>query len=171
MICAGDLDKRIRIERPIPDNAIDGAGSGAWELVATVRAQIRDELPSKGERIQSGINLASRPARVRMRWRGDVTAAIGDGGEHGNQRGLQRLILENLGQALHEGSSARCGRAGIMPSPRAGRISAQKCRVQAVRKLDFFLLGCGDFARVAHIGAMSGNGRCVGGLWRVSVSV
>ena len=76
MIRAGDLDKRIRIERPIVDTAIDGAGSGGWELVATVWAQIRDELPSKGERLQSGINLAERPARVRMRWRAGITPAM-----------------------------------------------------------------------------------------------
>ena len=72
----GDLDKRVRIERPVPDTSIDGAGSGSWELVDTVWAQVQDELPSRGERVQSGINLASRPARVRMRWRGDVTSAM-----------------------------------------------------------------------------------------------
>mgnify|MGYP005826336901 CR=1 FL=1 len=73
---AGDLDRRVRIERPVADITIDGAGSGSWELVAIVWAQIRDELPSKGERLQSGINLAARPARVRMRWRTGIKPAM-----------------------------------------------------------------------------------------------
>lgn len=72
----GDLDKRVRIERPVPNTSLDGAGSGSWVLVDTVWAQVQDELPSKGERVQSGINLASRPARVRMRWRSDVNASM-----------------------------------------------------------------------------------------------
>jgi len=73
---AGSLTKRIRIERPIADHALDGAGSGDWQLVATVRASVDDNLPSRGERLAGGINVAARPARVRMRYRSDVTAAM-----------------------------------------------------------------------------------------------
>ena len=60
---AGSLTKRIRIERPIADHALDGAGSGDWQLVATVRASVDDNLPSRGERLAGGVNVAARPAR------------------------------------------------------------------------------------------------------------
>lgn len=76
MMSAGELDKRVRIERPVAGEGLEGAGSGSWELVATVYAQIRDELPSRGERLQSGINLASRPARVRTRWRSGISSSM-----------------------------------------------------------------------------------------------
>jgi len=72
-LAAGTLDRRLRIERPIADESLDGAGSGTWELVAEVWAQVRHALPSRGERLADGINLAARPARVRIRYRTDVT--------------------------------------------------------------------------------------------------
>jgi len=75
-LAAGSLDRRIRIERPVADTALDGAGSGEWALVAEVWASVQDALPSRGERLAEGINVASRPARVRMRFRTDVTAAM-----------------------------------------------------------------------------------------------
>lgn len=70
---AGSLDRRIVIERPVADTSIDGAGAGNWEPVATVWASVQDMLPSRGERLAQGINVAARPARVRMRFRADVT--------------------------------------------------------------------------------------------------
>lgn len=74
---AGDLDSRIRIERPVADDSFDGAGSGTWETVADdVWCSIRDLLPSRGEKIAAGINLATGPARVRMYWRDDITSAM-----------------------------------------------------------------------------------------------
>ena len=69
---AGLRNKRIRIERPVADDAPDGAGSGTWSLVATVSAQVTDILPSRGEKLADGINVASRPARVRIRYRADI---------------------------------------------------------------------------------------------------
>lgn len=72
-IPAGVLTKLVRVERPVPDTSIDGAGSGTWELVAETFAEIQDVLPSRGEKLSGGINLASRPARVRMRWRAGIT--------------------------------------------------------------------------------------------------
>lgn len=70
---AGKLDRRIRIERPVADSSLDGAGSGSWALLAEVWAEVRDVLPSRGERLEGGFNLAARPARVRIRYRDDVT--------------------------------------------------------------------------------------------------
>ncbi len=73
---ARKLDRRIVIERPTPDDSLDGAGSGGWTPVATVWAEVQAALPSRGERLAEGINVSSRPARVRMRWRGDIDASM-----------------------------------------------------------------------------------------------
>ncbi len=70
VLTAGELDRRVRIERPVAAKGIRGAGSGSWELVATVYAGIRDLLPGNGE--QDGIT--TKRARVRMRYRADVTS-------------------------------------------------------------------------------------------------
>jgi head-tail adaptor len=71
---AGELDRQIRIERPVADASFKGAGSGSWALVEDgVWAGIRDMLPSRGEKLAEGINVSTRPARVRMRYREDVT--------------------------------------------------------------------------------------------------
>lgn len=70
----GTLNRRIRIERPVADESFTGAGSGEWELVAEVWANVQDALPSRGERLADGINVAARPARVRIRFREEVTA-------------------------------------------------------------------------------------------------
>lgn len=76
MIDARKLDRRVRIERPVPDTALDGAGSGNWQLVAEAWANVQDMLPSRGERMAEGVNVASRPARIRMRYREDITPAM-----------------------------------------------------------------------------------------------
>lgn len=68
-----ELDKRIVIERPVPKRGVMGAGSGDWELVDKVWANVQDVLPSRSERLADGINIATRPARVRIRYREDVT--------------------------------------------------------------------------------------------------
>jgi SPP1 family predicted phage head-tail adaptor len=70
---AGKLDRRVRIERPVADDTLDGAGAGTWSLVAEVWAEVQDSLPSRGERLANGINISARPARVRIRFRDDVT--------------------------------------------------------------------------------------------------
>lgn len=75
MIQPGRLNRRVQIERPIADTSLDGAGSGTWAAVGTpVWAEVEDKLPSRGERLADGINVAARPARVRMRYRADVTS-------------------------------------------------------------------------------------------------
>lgn len=76
MMSGGKLDRRVRIERPQADDAFDGAGSGDWALVATVWAQVQDMLPSRGERLANGLNIAARPARVRIRYRAGITSAM-----------------------------------------------------------------------------------------------
>lgn len=73
---AGSLNKRIRIERPVAAAGFKGAGAGTWALVQDgVWSGVQDVLPSRGrgETLTDGINLATRPARVRMRYREDIT--------------------------------------------------------------------------------------------------
>ena len=67
------FNRQLRVERPIADDSFDGAGSGEWTLVGEPWAEVQDMLPSRGERVTGGINMASRPARVRMRYRTDIT--------------------------------------------------------------------------------------------------
>jgi head-tail adaptor len=71
---AGKLSRRVRIESPVADTSLDGAGSGTWSLVAEVWAEVQDALPSRSERLVDGLNIAARPARLRIRWRADITS-------------------------------------------------------------------------------------------------
>lgn len=75
-LAAGSLDRRIRIERPVADASFKGAGSGTWEPVATVWASVQDMLPSRSEKIADGINIATRPSRVRMHYREGIDASM-----------------------------------------------------------------------------------------------
>lgn len=70
---ASRYNRRLRIERPVPNKAFGGAGSGSWTPVTETYAEVQDVLPSRAERLEEGINIAERPARVRMRFRADVT--------------------------------------------------------------------------------------------------
>lgn len=67
------LDRRVRLERPVPDTSLMGAGSGGWDLVEEVWAEIHDMPPSRAERLDAGMTIVTRPARVRMRYRADIT--------------------------------------------------------------------------------------------------
>lgn len=49
---------------------------GAWSNLGTEWAEVRDMLPSRGERIADGIDITRRPVRVRTLYRSDVTAAM-----------------------------------------------------------------------------------------------
>jgi head-tail adaptor len=74
---ASRLKDRVRIERPVADESLDGAGSGSWQLVQdNVAAEVEDMLPSRGERLADGINVMSRPARVRLRHRTDLNSSM-----------------------------------------------------------------------------------------------
>ena len=68
------LDRTITFQRPVADTNFDGAGSGTWEDVATVRANVQDVLPSRGEKMAEVVNIANRPARIRMRFMPGITA-------------------------------------------------------------------------------------------------
>lgn len=71
----GEFDTPATIQSPVPDTSLDGAGSGSWAEVATgLWISLRDALPSRSEKLGSGINIETRPARLRMRWRDGITA-------------------------------------------------------------------------------------------------
>lgn len=84
---ASRRNKRLLIERPVRDTSFEGAGSGTWARVGEVWASVVDVLPSRGERLSEGLNIATRPARVRMRHRSDITPDM-------------RLSLLNAGQPI-----------------------------------------------------------------------
>ncbi|MBT2242682.1 head-tail adaptor protein [Sphingobium sp. BHU LFT2] len=72
----GTLNRRVRIEQPVASAAFNGAGLGNWALFAEVWANVQDMLPSRGEKLAEGINVAARPSRIRIRFRDDVTPSM-----------------------------------------------------------------------------------------------
>jgi head-tail adaptor len=75
-LSAGSLNRLVRIEKRGARAGGMSAGQAPWERVAEVRAEVQDMLPSRarGEDLSSGLTISRRPARVRMRWRADITA-------------------------------------------------------------------------------------------------
>ena len=76
MIRAGDLDRQVTIlaGTTSPD-PVYGTPVKTWAPLATVSAQVQDVLPSRGDRLSEEMVITRRPARVRMRWREDVSQA------------------------------------------------------------------------------------------------
>lgn len=72
-VFADGLRDLVRLERPVAGNGFADAGSGTWALVCEVWAEIEDVLPSHGEQLTDGFNMAARPATVRIRWRSGIT--------------------------------------------------------------------------------------------------
>ena len=77
---AGKLDREITIlhfaESTTQDPLYGTVIVTEWLPLATVWAEVQDMLPSRGERLVEGINIARRPCRVRMRYRNDITSAM-----------------------------------------------------------------------------------------------
>jgi head-tail adaptor len=74
---ASRYDRQIQIQRPVADEAFDGAGAGEWvDVGKPIWASVVDALPSRGEKLADGINITTRPARVRMRFRIDLDASM-----------------------------------------------------------------------------------------------
>jgi head-tail adaptor len=71
---AGRLDRRVTIlGRSNAQEGVYGTSEGIWGPLATVWAEVQDVLPSRAERLAGEVAIANRPARVRMRWRTDVS--------------------------------------------------------------------------------------------------
>ena len=70
---------RVRFQRPIADEGLDGAGSGEWEPVCECWAEVQDVIPSRrdrGENLSNGVTMASRTARVRLAYRAGLNAGM-----------------------------------------------------------------------------------------------
>lgn len=77
MLQAGKFDQRIKFERLTNVTDTDYGGSAQqWIEVATVWAQIQDVLPSRAESVQHAVNIASRPARIRIHWRAGLNSSM-----------------------------------------------------------------------------------------------
>lgn len=108
IIRSGRLRDRITFERPVADDALDGAGSGSWEPVATnIPAEVQDVRPSRDERVSGGMTTTSRRSRIVMRHRADITSdmrvifggrtmqIIGGPAVLGNRDGLEIMVEEH----------------------------------------------------------------------------
>lgn len=74
MISARDLDTRIAFERNVRPAGRGKAGQESWQPIGDpVWAQVRDALPSRSESTDDGLTIATRRARVRLRYRDDIT--------------------------------------------------------------------------------------------------
>jgi SPP1 family predicted phage head-tail adaptor len=51
-----------------------GTDAIEWPVLDTVWAEVQDVLPSKSEKLAEGINIARQPARIRMRYRTDISS-------------------------------------------------------------------------------------------------
>jgi head-tail adaptor len=76
MIPAGRLNRRVRIlRRNVVQEGTYGTNEASWTKVADVWAEVQDMLPSRADRLAGELVLTNRPARVRLRWRDDVSMA------------------------------------------------------------------------------------------------
>jgi head-tail adaptor len=78
---AGELDRQITFQARSGDvdPELNTPIEGDWAPIgadATVWAQVQDAMPSRGESSGEGIDTARRPARIRCRWRADITSAM-----------------------------------------------------------------------------------------------
>ncbi len=74
----GEFDQRITFQRRggERDPALGTIKAAGWTKHDTVWAQVRDVLPSRAERLDETINVQRRPARIRMRYRADITGEM-----------------------------------------------------------------------------------------------
>lgn len=74
IIDAKDLDREIQFERKMRPAGRGKAGQETWQPIGdAVWAQVRDALPSRSETTDDGLPIATRRARVRLRYRDDIT--------------------------------------------------------------------------------------------------
>jgi len=72
---ASRLNRRITFQaRGNPtDTRLNTRRAGQWTDHASVAAEVQDVLPSRAERLDDSINIGRRPARIRIRYRTDIT--------------------------------------------------------------------------------------------------
>jgi SPP1 family predicted phage head-tail adaptor len=71
---AGLLDRRLRIlERVDTTEGTYGTKVATWPELATVWAKIEEVLPARADRLDDKLVITVRQAKVRIRWRADVS--------------------------------------------------------------------------------------------------
>ncbi len=71
---AGDLNRQVTIlERVVTKDTVYGTDNISWNPVKKVYAQITEMLPSRDEDIVDSISMATRVAKVMIRWRTGLT--------------------------------------------------------------------------------------------------
>lgn len=112
MIDAGILRDRVTIlQRTDTQEQTYGTygGGASWAALATVWAQVQDMLPSRSDRLADGVSISSRPCRIRMRYRTDISSdmrltvegrsgtwrIITQPAEIGNREGIE-IVAEQL---------------------------------------------------------------------------
>lgn len=74
----GQLDRRITIQRPTTlEDPVYGPQEGGWENVEPPRipANKKDDLPGNTESTSAGgLRMSNSPARIRIRYRNDITS-------------------------------------------------------------------------------------------------
>jgi SPP1 family predicted phage head-tail adaptor len=74
MDLASKLSVRIRIEhKSVTHDPQYGTEAVTWTPFACVRAEVKDILPSRAERMAEQIQIARRPARIRIRYLAGIT--------------------------------------------------------------------------------------------------
>ncbi|KQO52667.1 phage head completion protein [Sphingomonas sp. Leaf257] len=73
-VTASMLDRRVIVQRLDQGKGFSDAGSRRWTPIGgPIPAQVQDVLPSRGEAVDQGMTTTTRRARVRMRYRADIT--------------------------------------------------------------------------------------------------
>lgn len=79
-VTAGQRDTLITFQAPSrTQDSETGAYRSGWANLTsnpTEWAEVRDFLPSRGERVADGIDLSRRPCRIRCLARQDITSAM-----------------------------------------------------------------------------------------------
>ncbi len=73
---AARLNKLIDVERKVGGKGFSSAGSDTWERVDQIWAEIEDAMPSRADRLDDAMDIKRRPARLRIRYRADITSAM-----------------------------------------------------------------------------------------------
>lgn len=71
------LNKRCRIEYPVTTkDRVYGSVTTTWALKAVLWCNIQDVLPSRSEKIKSGLAIGAKQSRMRIRYRDDLDSAM-----------------------------------------------------------------------------------------------
>jgi head-tail adaptor len=99
----GELDRRITFEEKGSEKDPDSnaAIEGDWAAIATdphVWARVLDVRPSRGEVVADGVETATRPAMITIRWRNDISSAmrivVWVGEENGEVDRVMQIVTE-----------------------------------------------------------------------------